>query len=80
LTINAVGRQLLAPTSTPYAARRTHSWWAIPKKWRKKSGATGEALGGISRITFQMDVADSSQAKLMRSIKLLGTVVAPASH
>jgi probable LLM family oxidoreductase len=37
-----------------------------------------EALGGISRITFQMDVAESSQAELLRSIELLGTDVAPA--
>lgn len=36
-----------------------------------------EALGGISRITFQMDVAELSQAKLLRSIELLGTRVAP---
>jgi alkanesulfonate monooxygenase SsuD/methylene tetrahydromethanopterin reductase-like flavin-dependent oxidoreductase (luciferase family) len=39
-----------------------------------------EALGGISRITFQMDVAEFSQAKLLRSIELLGTEVAPALH
>jgi hypothetical protein len=37
----------------------------------------GEALGGISRITFQMDVAEPSQAKLLRAIELLGTKVAP---
>ena len=36
-----------------------------------------EALGGISRITFQMDVAESSQTKLLRAIELLGTKVAP---
>jgi probable LLM family oxidoreductase len=37
-----------------------------------------EALGGVSRITFQMDVADSLQSKLLRAIELLGTKVAPA--
>ncbi|HSY17925.1 MAG TPA: LLM class flavin-dependent oxidoreductase [Candidatus Acidoferrales bacterium] len=37
-----------------------------------------EALGGISRITFQMDVADLPQAKHLRSIELLGARVAPA--
>jgi probable LLM family oxidoreductase len=36
-----------------------------------------EALGGISRITFQMDVAELSQAKFLNSIELLGTKVAP---
>ncbi len=37
-----------------------------------------KALGGISRITFQMDVADSSQHKLLRAVDLLGTQVASA--
>lgn len=32
----------------------------------------GEALGGISRVTFQMDNAGLSHAKLMRSIELIG--------
>jgi probable LLM family oxidoreductase len=36
-----------------------------------------EALGGISRLTFQMDNASLSHAKLMRSIELIGTRVAP---
>ncbi len=37
-----------------------------------------EALGGISRITFQMNAASLSHAKLMHAIELLGTRVAPA--
>ncbi len=36
-----------------------------------------EALGGVSRVTVQMDNADLSHAKLLRSIELLGTRVAP---
>lgn len=36
-----------------------------------------KALGGISRVTFQMDSAKLSQEKLLRSIELLGTQVAP---
>jgi len=36
-----------------------------------------EALGGVSRVTFQMDSADLPHAKLLRSIELLGTRVAP---
>lgn len=36
-----------------------------------------EALGGISRITFHMDVAVSPQAKLLRAIELVGANVAP---
>jgi alkanesulfonate monooxygenase SsuD/methylene tetrahydromethanopterin reductase-like flavin-dependent oxidoreductase (luciferase family) len=37
-----------------------------------------KALGGISRITFQMDPGSLSQEKLMRAIELLGKHVAPA--
>jgi len=48
-----------------------------PKEVAEKILRHSEALGGISRITFQMDVAESSQAKLLRAIELLGTKVAP---
>jgi alkanesulfonate monooxygenase SsuD/methylene tetrahydromethanopterin reductase-like flavin-dependent oxidoreductase (luciferase family) len=37
-----------------------------------------KALGGISRITFQMNPGSLSQEKLMRSIELIGKRVAPA--
>jgi alkanesulfonate monooxygenase SsuD/methylene tetrahydromethanopterin reductase-like flavin-dependent oxidoreductase (luciferase family) len=37
-----------------------------------------EALGGIDRVSLQMDVATLPHAKLMESIGLLGTRVAPA--
>src|SRR4051812_7215496 len=37
-----------------------------------------EALGGVSRFTFQMNVASLSHAKLMQAIEYLGTSVAPA--
>jgi probable LLM family oxidoreductase len=37
----------------------------------------GEALGGISRLTFQMNVASLPHEKLMRAIELLGERVAP---
>jgi probable LLM family oxidoreductase len=36
-----------------------------------------EALGGISRLTFQMGVSTVPHAKMMRSIEILGTRVAP---
>jgi probable LLM family oxidoreductase len=36
-----------------------------------------EALGGISRISFQMNAASLSHAKLMQAIEVLGTSVAP---
>jgi len=37
-----------------------------------------EALGGISRITFQMNAASLPHGKLMKAIELIGTRVAPA--
>jgi probable LLM family oxidoreductase len=39
-----------------------------------------EALGGISRITFQMNAASLPHTKLMKAIELLGSKVAPALH
>src|SRR6476469_2964288 len=36
-----------------------------------------EALGGISRFTFQMNAASLPHAKLMKAIEVLGTEVAP---
>ncbi len=49
-----------------------------PEEVAAKIAAHSEALGGISRITFQMDVAGLAHEKHMRSIELLGTAVAPA--
>ena len=37
-----------------------------------------KALGGISRITFQMNAASISHVKMIQAIELLGTRVAPA--
>jgi probable LLM family oxidoreductase len=43
----------------------------------KKILYVNEALGGISRLTFQMGVSTVSHAAMMRSIEILGTRVAP---
>ena len=48
-----------------------------PEEVAEKIARQSEALGGISRITFQMSVASLSHAKLMRAIELLGSRVAP---
>ena len=48
-----------------------------PDEVAEKILEQGEALGGISRISFQMDVAALPHAKLMHAIELLGTRVAP---
>jgi hypothetical protein len=37
-----------------------------------------EALGGISRLTFQMGVSTLPHPKMLRAIQILGTQVAPA--
>ena len=36
-----------------------------------------ESLGGISRISFQMNAASLPHTKLMRAIELIGARVAP---
>lgn len=38
---------------------------------------TNEVLGGLSRISFQMGVSALPHQKMLRSIELLGTSVAP---
>ena len=48
-----------------------------PEEVAEKILRHGEALGGISRLTFQMDVAELPQAKLLRAIELIGSRVAP---
>lgn len=48
-----------------------------PEEVAEKIRRHSEALGGISRITFQMDSADLSHTQLMKSIELLGSRVAP---
>jgi len=48
-----------------------------PEEVAEKILAHSESLGGISRISFQMDVAALPHAQLMHAIELLGTRVAP---
>ena len=49
-----------------------------PNEVVKKIIRHANALGGISRITFQMDPGSLSREKMERAIDLLGTRVAPA--
>ena len=49
-----------------------------PDEVVKKIVRHSKALGGISRITFQMNAASLPHVKLMQAIELLGTQVAPA--
>lgn len=48
-----------------------------PEEVAQKILRHSQALGGISRVTFQMDNAGLSHEKLLQSIELLGTRVAP---
>lgn len=48
-----------------------------PEEIAEKIQRHSDALGGISRITFQMDNAGLSHTQLMRAIELLGTKVSP---
>jgi probable LLM family oxidoreductase len=49
-----------------------------PDEIVKKIVRHNETLGGISRITFQMNVASLPHAKVMQAIEAIGTLVAPA--
>ena len=48
-----------------------------PEEVAEKILRHSEALGGISRLSFQMDTAELSHEKLMQSIELIGIRVAP---
>ncbi|OKS84514.1 LLM class flavin-dependent oxidoreductase [Mucilaginibacter polytrichastri] len=48
-----------------------------PEQVAEKILRHSEALGGISRFTFQMDNAGLTHAQLMQSIELIGTKVIP---
>jgi alkanesulfonate monooxygenase SsuD/methylene tetrahydromethanopterin reductase-like flavin-dependent oxidoreductase (luciferase family) len=49
-----------------------------PEEVVEKIHRHSEALGGISRITFQMNVTSLPHAELMRAIELIGASLAPA--
>src|SRR5881397_1096257 len=49
-----------------------------PDEAAEKLMRHSEALGGVSRFTFQMNASSLPHAKLMRAIELLGDRVAPA--
>lgn len=51
-----------------------------PEEVAEKIARHSEALGGISRVTFQMDSGLLTQAQFMESIELLGAEVKPLLH
>ena len=81
-TFSRIGRERGWPPITRShfdAARSTNGamMTGSPEEVAEKILRHSDALGGISRITFQMDVAELSQANFLQSIELLGTKVAP---
>lgn len=51
-----------------------------PKEVAEKILRHADALGGISRFTFQMDTAELPHEKLLRSIELIATQIKPMVH
>jgi probable LLM family oxidoreductase len=49
-----------------------------PEQVAEKLIHHSEALGGVSRVTFQMNAASLEHSKMMSAIELIGTRVAPA--
>jgi alkanesulfonate monooxygenase SsuD/methylene tetrahydromethanopterin reductase-like flavin-dependent oxidoreductase (luciferase family) len=70
----AVTRASFDAQRGPYGALLIGS----PDQVAEKIIRHSEALGGVSRFTFQMNAASLPHAKLMKAIELLGAQVAPA--
>ena len=69
------------PTRASFDAQRGPAGALLignPDEVTEKIIRHSEALGGLSRVTFQMNAASLPHAKLMRAIEMLGTRVAPA--
>jgi len=63
-----------SPVRTPEGALLVGNAEEVVEKIVRHS----EALGGISRLTFQMNVASLPHPKLIRAIEAIGTRVVPA--
>jgi probable LLM family oxidoreductase len=69
-----------APTRADFEAQRTPDGALLvgsPDEVAEKIVRHSQALGGISRLTFQMNAASLPHDKLMRAIETIGTRVAP---
>ncbi len=81
-TFTKIGKERGWPPVTRHqfdAQRGPHGAFLIggPEEVAQKILRHSDALGGISRLTFQMDNANLSHEKLLQSIELIGTRVAP---
>jgi probable LLM family oxidoreductase len=82
-TFTRIGRERGWPPVTKYAFDAQNGPLGAllvggPEEVAEKIIRHSEALGGISRFTFQMDNAGLSHEKLMRAIELIGEKVSPA--
>lgn len=81
--VTAVGKERgwLAVTRADFDAQRTPEG-ALPvgdaEEVVEKIVRHSEALGGISRLTFQMNAASLPHAKVMQAIEAIATRIAPA--
>jgi probable LLM family oxidoreductase len=69
-----------APSRAAFDAQATERGALLvgnPEEVAEKILRHAEALGGISRVTFQMDVATLPHDKVLRATELIGTRVAP---
>jgi len=81
-TFTEIGRERgWPPVTRPHFDAQASQRGALivgnPEEVAEKIIRHSEALGGISRLTFQMDNAHLPQEKLLKSIELIGTRVAP---
>ena len=81
-TFTEIGKERGWPptTRTQFDAVRGHTGALLigdAETVAKKILYVSEALGGISRITFQMGVSTLPHPKMLRAIEILGTRVAP---
>jgi probable LLM family oxidoreductase len=82
-TFTTIGRERGWPpvTRAHFEAQRSPQGALLvgnPEEIVEKIIKQGQALGGISRISFQMDPASLPHTKLMHAIELIGARVAPA--
>ncbi len=81
-TFTRIGRERgWPPVQRPHFEAQTGPKGALlvgaPEEVAERILRHSEALGGISRVTFQMDNAGLSHQKLLHAIELLGSRVAP---
>jgi alkanesulfonate monooxygenase SsuD/methylene tetrahydromethanopterin reductase-like flavin-dependent oxidoreductase (luciferase family) len=81
-TMNTIGRERGWPLMTRQRFEAQLGFQGAllvgnPEEVAEKILRHSEALGGISRLTFQMDVANTPNSKVLQSIELIGSRISP---